>query len=109
MYVEASFPRQAGDKAVLMTPPFSAPTQVGCVMTFWYHMQGAGQGKLDVLVVLDTIRNYSAFDTSGDQGPSWKLGQIRIPVGTHNKDFQVNQSHSPSPPAIHVYANYSEL
>lgn len=92
MYVEASFPRRSGDIAILSSPVFQAPTDVGCQMTFYYHMQGSGQGTLDVLVILDASRNYSAFNQSGNQGASWKAGQVLIPVATFNKDYQVGDT-----------------
>ena len=49
IYIESSYPQQAGDKAEIMTPVYrgSAPK---CRMTFAYHMYGNTIGTLEVRV-----------------------------------------------------------
>ena len=43
--MEASFPRQTGDKAVLTTPMIGVSENKLCV-SFWYHMHGNKLGAV---------------------------------------------------------------
>lgn len=49
MYIEASVPRNPGQKARLLTPQYPA-TQTPQCMTFYYHMYGKNIGSLNVRV-----------------------------------------------------------
>mgnify|MGYP000070202230 FL=1 len=79
MYIEASFPRQRGDYAVLSSPeyPFRGVT---CV-TFCYHMYGATIGNLTVTL---TGRLGILFSRSGNQGNAWLKAQVNtFGFGSH--------------------------
>ena len=45
MYMEASFPRQTGDKAVFTTPMIGVSENKMCI-SFWYHMHGNKLGAI---------------------------------------------------------------
>lgn len=49
MYIEASAPRRAGDRASLISSKYLRPINDACV-TFWYHMLGTNVGNLVVSV-----------------------------------------------------------
>lgn len=79
MYIEASFPRQPGDYAVLSSPeyPFRGLT---CV-TFYYHMYGATIGNLTVTL---NGRLGILFSRSGNQGNAWLKAQVNtFGFGSH--------------------------
>lgn len=80
MYIEASSPRKAGEKAALVSKVLEQPRQIGCKMTFWYHMYGTSIADLDVRLVYSTTHNYSALTITGNQGNIWQQASILIPV-----------------------------
>ena len=82
IYAEASFPRQAGDRARLVSPRLIGPH---CVQ-FSYHMYGNQMGTLRMfrLAGAQTI----AVEThSGDSGKRWHsiMATMRLP-----QNYQVN-------------------
>lgn len=91
MFIEASAPRQAGDKARLMSERFVPTTLRGYCIRFWYHMYGASIGTLNVLVK-NRAGNSSLSETlewslSGNQGNQWRQGQA--PVRSTLDSYQV--------------------
>ena len=49
VFIEASQPRVAGDRAILNSPSFKADGQ--CKLNFWYHMYGSGIADLNLHLV----------------------------------------------------------
>ena len=84
IYMESSAPRHPGDRAHLVSQTFT-PTQSRCV-TFWYHMNGANIGTLNVVVKVPS-GNYTAWTLSGDHGDKWIYAQAPV---TSNLDYQVS-------------------
>ncbi|XP_067035363.1 MAM and LDL-receptor class A domain-containing protein 1-like [Acropora muricata] len=83
MYIEASFPRQLGDYAVLSSPeyPFRGVT---CV-AFYYHMYGTTIGNLTVTL---NGRLGILFSRSGNQGNAWLKAQVNtFGFGSHKIVF----------------------
>ncbi|KAM4602816.1 MAM domain-containing glycosylphosphatidylinositol anchor protein 1 [Polymixia lowei] len=81
MYIEASRPRNYGDKARLLSPLFNVTSVRGpkgsgrvpyCV-SFYYHMKGRHIGTLNVLLRVNSIASVDtvAWTKSGHQGPDW--------------------------------------
>jgi len=48
LYAEASYPRQAGDKARLVSGTLTTNIYTDCYVRFYYHMTGRHIGKLSV-------------------------------------------------------------
>ncbi|XP_067932933.1 MAM and LDL-receptor class A domain-containing protein 1-like [Watersipora subatra] len=63
--------------AVAETPQFDK--QYNC-FTFWYHMFGAGVGRLNVAAKVGSVSQY-LWSQTGDQGDNWKQGRVRIVGG----------------------------
>ena len=76
MFIEASAPRKAGDKADLYSLKF-APTQPKCVK-FWFNMHGSNIGSLSVKVVPANNTNTSTtiWQLGQDMGTTWISGQV---------------------------------
>nr|XP_023648898.1 MAM domain-containing glycosylphosphatidylinositol anchor protein 1 isoform X2 [Paramormyrops kingsleyae] len=96
MYIEASRPRVAGDKARLLSPLFNVTQARGATgsnrvpycISFYYHMKGMHIGSLNILM---RVKGIATVDTllwsiSGNQGPEWK--QANVPVNPSGA-FQV--------------------
>ena len=74
MYIETSWPRSYGDKAILS---FSPPGLLGIgkvsCLRFYYHMYGATINRLNV------FNGYSiAFTKSGQQGNRWLYAEVTV-------------------------------
>ncbi|XP_065198014.1 MAM and LDL-receptor class A domain-containing protein 2-like [Sycon ciliatum] len=91
LYIEASSPTSTGDKAILQSQYYYAkPKGPSCYLRFWYNMYGGTIGTLIVNIMNSRTRaNITAWTKSGNQGQGWKLGEIPLPQGTYNYDFQV--------------------
>ena len=82
MYIESSYPQKAGDKARLRSEVFP-PTTASC-LAYWYNMNGADVGSLNVYQELVSLSSSSTTgftqlkSISGNQGQNWQLGQIQI-------------------------------
>ena len=72
MYIEASFPRVAGDKAKLEIP-VSGNGELSC-LTFYYHMHGD--------IIMGTLNVFSGnvvvFSKSGNHGVRWMKAEITV-------------------------------
>uniref|UniRef100_A0A8D0G5L0 MAM domain containing glycosylphosphatidylinositol anchor 1 n=1 Tax=Sphenodon punctatus TaxID=8508 RepID=A0A8D0G5L0_SPHPU len=90
MFIEASRPRVAGDKARLISPLYNITAKYYCV-SFFYHMFGRHIGSLNLLV---RVRNKGAIDTqvwslSGNRGNSWQQAHVPInPPGPFQLIFE---------------------
>ena len=71
IYAEASFPRQNGDRAQLLSPKLIG----SYCLQFYYYMHGAQMGALHVLLVLGA-RKFKQFSYTGDQGQKWHKAEI---------------------------------
>ena len=78
MHIEASYPRQPGDRAVMESPQYP-PTLGGKCVEFYYHMYGADMGTLRIF-----LRKGGRFDRnpvwtmSGNQGNRWLRGSFTV-------------------------------
>ena len=71
MYIETSYPRVEGDNAVLVSPKllFSGKK----CLQFYYHMFGAGMGKLNVF-----LNGARVFSACKDNGNKWLKAEIDV-------------------------------
>lgn len=76
MYIEASSPRRRGDYAQLQTPTYSSPN--GACLSFYYSMNGAQMGTLNVIFKQAGKRDQRLWSKSGNQGTSWNLANILV-------------------------------
>lgn len=78
LYIETSFPRQAGDTASFISPVYTT-TVVGCSLTFWYHMYGSTIGTLSLnLTDVVNARQFPIWSKSGDQGDKWLKATVNL-------------------------------
>ena len=74
MYIEASRPRLPGETAVLESRMFTPKSFTnGACVSFWYHMNGADIGDLNVYV-----------------GHPQKFGTVSIEESTRHFDFNIH-------------------
>ncbi|CAH3189515.1 unnamed protein product, partial [Porites evermanni] len=79
VFIETSSPRQAGDKAYLLSQPFDPTTSSGICLKFWHHMKGASIGTLNVYIYTGNFSSmYLLWQRKGNKGNSWMLGQTPI-------------------------------
>ena len=78
MYIEASSPRKAGEKARLHSEIL--PAGPAMCLSFWYHMHGTGMGTLTVYKqpAQDNGLMDSMWEVSGEQGNLWKQAFVNI-------------------------------
>ena len=60
IYMEASFPRQINDKAVILTPKVGIKSTEICV-SFWYHMFGNKIGEISAYTEFKEFRRLEHF------------------------------------------------
>ncbi|XP_016330089.1 MAM domain-containing glycosylphosphatidylinositol anchor protein 1-like [Sinocyclocheilus anshuiensis] len=99
MYIETSRPRQAGDRARLLSPLYNVTAARGptgttrtpyCV-SFYYHMNGKHIGTLNVLMRVKSIATVDSavWTLSGHQGPQWRKADAEIyPSGPFQVVFE---------------------
>uniref|UniRef100_A0A9J8D591 MAM domain containing glycosylphosphatidylinositol anchor 1 n=2 Tax=Cyprinus carpio TaxID=7962 RepID=A0A9J8D591_CYPCA len=99
MYIETSRPRQAGDRARLLSPLYNVTAARGptgttrtpyCV-SFYYHMNGKHIGTLNVLMRVKSIATVDSaiWSLSGHQGPEWRKADAEIyPSGPFQVVFE---------------------
>lgn len=78
MFIEASSPRRAGDKARLVSPAISGNGTM--CLNFWYHMYGAHINSLNVYVLRGSALGTPVWTKHGTQGNAWKQGQVQTNV-----------------------------
>ena len=94
-FIESSWPRVPGDKAVLKSIVFPATSATGGCFKFWYHMKGSSIGDLKVYI-RKVSSNAKVLSTelmwmlSGNKGKDWLEGKVPLKVTT---DFQVSLHH----------------
>ena len=62
-------------------------SRTGKCLRFWYHMQGAHIGTLNVYMRIIGVSTSIIWSLSGQQGTNWYQGQLPIQSGGRN--FQV--------------------
>ncbi|XP_036399015.1 MAM domain-containing glycosylphosphatidylinositol anchor protein 1 [Megalops cyprinoides] len=99
MYIEASRPREPGDRARLLSPLYNVTAAKGpkgssrvpyCI-SFFYHMRGKHIGSLNVLLRVKSIATVDslAWTLSGNQGPEWKQASFIVnPIGPFQVVFE---------------------
>ena len=88
MYIEASSPRLSGDKARLISRPFTQHETTGDTyecLTFFYHMYGSAMGTLNIYKIegdsVDTGNlGTPLWSLTGNQGNYWRIAQVRLLV-----------------------------
>ncbi|KAJ8401175.1 hypothetical protein AAFF_G00387570, partial [Aldrovandia affinis] len=98
MYIEASRPRQPGDRARLLSPLYNVTikgpkgsNRMSYCISFFYHMRGKHIGSLNVLVRVKSIATVDkqVWTLSGSQGPQWKQASLLItPIGPFQVVFE---------------------
>ncbi|ESO97870.1 hypothetical protein LOTGIDRAFT_152977 [Lottia gigantea] len=83
IFIEASAPRQLGDRAVIESPQFP-PTKGRC-LNFYYHMNGRNIGTLTVYIVSNSGQNVSLWQLKSDQGNNWLNGKVPIKASSNYK------------------------
>ncbi|XP_046856293.1 enteropeptidase-like isoform X2 [Xenia sp. Carnegie-2017] len=74
-FLEASSPRQQGDKAWLVSQSFSYSRKC---LTFYYHMYGNHIGSLNVYRQTYGLFQNSVWSKSGNHGNSWFKAQVDV-------------------------------
>ncbi|XP_018418838.1 PREDICTED: MAM domain-containing glycosylphosphatidylinositol anchor protein 1 isoform X2 [Nanorana parkeri] len=84
MFIEASSPRKAGDKARLLSPMYNVtsgkqrPKTPSYCISFYYHMWGRHIGRLNVMLRSSNTGDMPVWSLSGDNGNKWQLANIQI-------------------------------
>lgn len=78
-YIDSSPPRKMGNRAQLRTYSTFHPT-VGSCLSFWYSMNGATMGTLNILQQSNLFMSFpvQVWNVTGPQGPGWQLAQITV-------------------------------
>ncbi|XP_065195801.1 uncharacterized protein LOC135827200 [Sycon ciliatum] len=77
LYIEASPPSFAGDKAIIYSPHYTTLHAKVCTFSFWYHMYGDDIGTLNVYVKTSTA-NVRVFTQSGHKGNNWLHARVLL-------------------------------
>ncbi|XP_072266112.1 MAM domain-containing glycosylphosphatidylinositol anchor protein 1 isoform X4 [Pyxicephalus adspersus] len=84
MFIEASKPRRAGDRARLISPMYNVtvakikPKAPSYCISFYYHMYGRHIGYLNVLLRTMNSGDTPVWSLSGNNGNKWQLANIQI-------------------------------
>ncbi|KAM3593244.1 uncharacterized protein V6R79_008413 [Siganus canaliculatus] len=84
LYLESSFPQEAGHTARI-TGPLMSHRSSKCKMNFYFHMSGDGIGTLNVYR-LSEGHLHLLLNLTGDQGHYWQSSEIPL---SDTQDFQV--------------------
>ena len=78
VYTESSAPATTGDKAHLISKPFTtSPENSDHCLTFFYSMHGLGIGALRVFLVHQgTGTERELWEKTGPQGEGWKEAEV---------------------------------
>ncbi|CAH1789268.1 unnamed protein product [Owenia fusiformis] len=85
LYIEASPPRNEGDKARLVTPSITSSSEM--VLTFYSHMYGATMGTLNVYRRTGSNDNL-IMSLNGDRGDIWNLETAVLDPGSFSLVFE---------------------
>lgn len=88
IFIETSQPRQAGDKALLLSESLTGTGNTAHCFSFWYHMYGTSVGTLNVYIVSNgSLPGTLNWHLSGNQDNAWRQG--RFPI-TSSVEFNVS-------------------
>ena len=83
MYIETSYPRRRGDKAILILALYGK--RGSSCLSFYYHMYGSSVGTLNVY-----NGKVKVFSKSSGQGNNWKKARVHINLdGKEVSPFQI--------------------
>ena len=86
LFIETSWPRLPKETARVESEVIMG-SSTGTCLRFWYHMQGAHIGTLNVYLKIIGISTSILWSLNDAQGSSWLQGQI--PVKSGRRNFQV--------------------
>jgi len=78
LYMEAS--GCYSKTAYLESPKFDFTQETSPFVQFYYHMYGSTVAIMTLEWSLDQVQWFPAWSQSGDQGNSWKLGFVDLPI-----------------------------
>ncbi|MGH0155914.1 UNVERIFIED_CONTAM: hypothetical protein FKN15_030203 [Acipenser sinensis] len=86
LYMEAAFPRESGQTAVLISPVFKGPK----CLSFWYSLFGDGVGSLSVYMQYVSTAGiwHKLWSVSGNKSRKWHLADLELFVDP-NETFQI--------------------
>ncbi|XP_041089361.1 MAM and LDL-receptor class A domain-containing protein 1-like [Polyodon spathula] len=86
LYMEAAYPRESGQTAVLISPAFKGPK----CLSFWYSLFGDGVGSLNVYVQYVSTAGiwHKLWSVSGNKSRKWHLAELELFVDP-NETFQM--------------------
>lgn len=84
VFVEASFPRNAGDRAALVSPEFRITTSA--CLRFWYHMFGSNTERL-VVERVQGVDRVEVWRRARINQNLWQQGAVTLPAGTQRFIF----------------------
>ncbi|CAF0847412.1 unnamed protein product, partial [Rotaria sordida] len=77
-FIEASYPRETNDRAILESTILMPTSSVGSCLSFWYHMYGSIGG---LNIYINGIKSTSPlwiWAQKGNKGDQWLNGQVTI-------------------------------
>ena len=78
IYIEASFPRQANDKARIISAGIPADGRMGHCVKFWFHMYGPHVNALNIYLKQGNQLNGPVWKRTGNNGNKWRYGQVSV-------------------------------
>ncbi|MGH0136828.1 UNVERIFIED_CONTAM: hypothetical protein FKN15_019820 [Acipenser sinensis] len=86
LYMEAAFPRESGQTAVLLSPVFKGPK----CLSFWYSLFGDGVGSLSVYMQYVSTAGiwHKLWSVGGNKSRKWHLADLELFVDP-NETFQI--------------------
>ncbi|KAK6469379.1 MAM and LDL-receptor class A domain-containing protein 1-like [Huso huso] len=86
LYMEAAFPRESGQTAVLISPAFKGPK----CLSFWYSLFGDGVGSLSVYMQYVSTAGiwHKLWSVGGNKSRKWHLADLELFVDP-NETFQI--------------------
>ncbi|XP_048585051.1 uncharacterized protein LOC116619418 isoform X2 [Nematostella vectensis] len=78
MYIEASFPREIGNSACLMSSEF-VPQHINCI-EFYYALRGADMGRLNLFTQNHPGQRSLVWSAAGNHGDSEQWELVRLPL-----------------------------
>ena len=84
LFIEASMPAKAGQKARLISKTFSGSNNSICFI-FSYNMYGSGMGSLNIYLKSSEGKQL-VFSKVGDQGQSWHTVHLDL---QRSRDYSV--------------------
>lgn len=88
-FLESSYPRSKGEKAVLVSEYFNAA--YNC-LSFKYHMLGENMGRLDVFTEDTEGSSRLVWRLAGNQSTTWEVARAKL---LNERPFKVSQSREP--------------